>query len=172
MTATKPPQLFIDGEFRTAEKCEPVLEAATGELLGDGGSATEADIDAAVAAARAALPEWRSSSPDHRAGALKAFAAALHRRAETTDVLVSRENGMPMSLSRSANGLFPAALLSYYAKLVTTIAIEEVRPSPVGHTIVRREPVGVVAAIVPWNYPLLMACWKVCPASPRPSPPN
>ena len=56
MTATKPPQLFIDGEFRTAEKCEPVLEAATGELLGDGGSATEADIDAAVAAAREHRP--------------------------------------------------------------------------------------------------------------------
>ena len=87
-----------------------------------------------------------------------------HRRAETTDVLVSRENGMPMSLSRSANGLFPAALLSYYAKLVTTIAIEEVRPSPVGHTIVRREPVGVVAAIVPWNYPQALAAFKLAPA--------
>lgn len=158
------PQLFIDGEFRPADKAEPVLEAATGELLGDGASATEADIDAAVAAARAALPDWSSASPDHRAAVLKAFAAALHRRAESTPVLVTRENGMPMSLSQSANGLFPAALLGYYANLITQTPIEEIRPSRTGHTIVRREPVGVVAAIVPWNYPQALAAFKLAPA--------
>jgi aldehyde dehydrogenase (NAD+) len=156
--------LFIDGEFRVADKAQPVLEAATGELLGDGASATEADIDAAVAAARAALPQWRSTSPDHRAKVLKAFAAALHQRADSTDKLVTRENGMPMRLSRSANGLFPAALLNYYAKLITQTPIEEVRPSATGHTIVRREPVGVVAAIVPWNYPQALAAFKLAPA--------
>ena len=164
MTVKTPPQLFIDGEFRIADKAEPVLEAATGELLGDGGSATEADIDAAVAAARAALPEWSSASPDHRAAVLRAFAAALRKRANATDELVTRENGMPMSLSRSANGLFPAALMGYYAKLVTSTPIEEVRPSATGHTIVRREPVGVVAAIVPWNYPQALAAFKIAPA--------
>jgi aldehyde dehydrogenase (NAD+) len=159
-----PPQLFIDGEFHIADKAEPVLEAATGELLGDGASATEADIDAAVAAARAALPEWRGASPDHRAAVLKAFAAALHQRAASTSELVSRENGMPMSLSGGANGLFPAALLGYYAKLITRTPIEEIRPSATGHTIVRREPVGVVAAIVPWNYPQALAAFKFAPA--------
>ncbi len=161
---SKNPELFIDGEFRVADKAIPVLEAATGELLGDGASATEADIDAAVAAARAALPGWRSSSPDHRAKVLKAFAAALHQRAESTTELVTRENGMPMRLSRGANGLFPAALLSYYAKLITETSIEEVRPSATGHTIVRREAVGVVAAIVPWNYPQALAAFKLAPA--------
>ena len=84
-----------------------MIEAATGELLGDGASATEADVDAAVAAARAALPDWRATSPDHRAGVLKAFAAALHRRAESTDILVTRENGMPMSLSRKTTAARP-----------------------------------------------------------------
>ncbi len=161
---TESPQLFIDGEFRPAEEAVPVLEAATGEPLGDGASATAADIDAAVAAARAALGEWRSTSPDHRARLLLAFAAALHRRAEGTGELVSRENGMPMRLSRGANGLFPAALLGYYAKLITETPIEEVRPSLIGHTIVRREPVGVVAAIVPWNYPQALAAFKLAPA--------
>lgn len=156
--------LFIDGEFRAAAKAEPVLEAATGELLGDGGSATVADIDAAVAAARAALPGWASSSPDHRAGVLKAFAAALHQRAGETSELVSRENGMPITLSGGANGVFPAALLGYYAKLVTALPTEEIRPSATGHTIVRREPVGVVAAIVPWNYPQALAAFKLAPA--------
>ncbi len=161
---SKNPELFIDGEFRIADKAIPVLEAATGELLGDGASATEADIDAAVAAARAALPEWRSSSPDHRAKVLKAFAAALHQRAASTTELVTRENGMPMRLSRGANGLFPAALLNYYATLITETPIEEVRPSATGHTIVRREAVGVVAAIVPWNYPQALAAFKLAPA--------
>lgn len=164
MTTLGDPQLFIDGEFRVADKAEPVLEAATGELLGDGGSATEADIDAAVAAARTALPEWRSASPEHRAEVLNRFAAALHQRAASTSELVSRENGMPMSLSSGANGLFPAALLGYYATLITEVPIEEVRPSRNGHTIVRREPVGVVGAIVPWNYPQALAAFKFAPA--------
>ncbi len=161
---TKNPLLFVDGEFLVADKAEPVLEAATGELLGDGGSATESDIDAAVAAARAALPGWAASSPDHRAGVLKAFAAALHQRARDTSELVSRENGMPISLSGAANGLFPAGLLGYYAKLIATVPVEEVRRSATGHTVVRREPVGVVAAIVPWNYPQALAAFKFAPA--------
>ena len=164
MTAASCPNLYIGGQFRVAEKAEPVLEAATGQSLGDGASATAADIDAAVAAARAALREWRSSSPDHRAKLLTAFAAALHERAASTNELVTRENGMPMRLSRSANGLFPAALLGYYAKLVTETPIEEIRPSMAGHTIVRREAVGVVAAIVPWNYPQALAAFKLAPA--------
>jgi aldehyde dehydrogenase (NAD+) len=161
---TESPRLYIDGEFRVCDKPEPVIEAATGEPLGDGASGTEADVDAAVVAARAALPHWRSASPDHRANVLTAFAAALQQRAKGTSELVSRENGMPMRLSRSANGLFPAALLGYYAKLITETPIEEVRPSMTGHTIVRREPVGVVGAIVPWNYPQALAAFKLAPA--------
>jgi len=164
MTAATSPRVFIDGEFHRAAQAEPVLEAATGEPIGDGASGTAAEVDAAVAAARAALPQWRSASPEHRAGVLGTFAAALHARAQTTDKLVTRENGMPMSLSRGANGLFPAALLGYYAKLITETPIEQIRPSAMGHTIVRREPVGVVAAIVPWNYPQALAAFKLAPA--------
>ncbi|MCX2929635.1 aldehyde dehydrogenase [Mycobacterium sp. CVI_P3] len=157
-------QIFIGGRFRIAEQVQPVIEAATGEPLGDGASATHADIDAAVAAAAAALPGWQSASPDHRAEVLSAFAAALDRRARTTDELVTRENGMPMSLSRGANGRFPAALVRYYAQLITDTPIEEIRPSMIGHTVVRREAIGVVAAIVPWNYPQALAAFKLAPA--------
>ena len=163
-TAVRGAEFYIGGEFRTAENREPVREAATGELLGDGASATVADNDAAVTSARAALPGWSSASVGHRAKVLEAFAAALHRRADSTGELVSRENGMPIALSRGANGQFPAALLGYYAKLITEIPIEEIRPSMSGHTIVRREPVGVVAAIVPWNYPQALAAFKLAPA--------
>ncbi len=156
--------VFIDGRLRAADRAEPVLEAATGEPLGDGASATAAEVDEAVAAARAALAEWSSASPDHRAEVLGGFAAALQQRARTTEQLVTRENGMPMSLSRGANGAFPAALLRYYAQLITETPIEEIRPSVIGHTIVRREPVGVVAAVVPWNYPQALSAFKLAPA--------
>jgi aldehyde dehydrogenase (NAD+) len=148
----------------TAENAEPVVEAATGEPLGDGARVTESGIDEAVAAARSALPGWRDSSPEHRARLLIALADALKSRAQSTSELVTRENGMPISLSRGANGAFPPMLLKYYAKLITEIPVEEIRPGVTGHTIVRREAVGVVAAIIPWNYPQALAAMKVAPA--------
>ncbi len=156
--------LYINGQFRAAGQTETVLEAATGERLGDGASATNADVDEAVSAARAALPDWRSTPPQQRAEILIAFATELQQRARGTAELVTRENGMPISLSRNANGAFPAALLRYYAQLITKTPIEEVRPSMMGHTIVRRQAVGVVAAIVPWNYPQALAAFKFAPA--------
>ena len=157
-------RVFIGGRFRAAEKVMPVVEAATGEPLGDGASATESDIDDAVFAARSALHGWRSSPPEYRAEVLTAFAAALRSRADSTNELVTRENGMPISLSRGVNGAFPAALLRYYAKLITESPVEEVRPSAIGHTIVRREAVGVVGAVIPWNYPQALAAMKIAPA--------
>jgi aldehyde dehydrogenase (NAD+) len=155
-------QVYIGGKFRATDT-HPVVEAATGERLGDGASASSADIDDAVAAARAALPGWRATPPQDRAALLVAFGAALTARAKSTTVLVSRENGMPVKLSRGANGAFPAVLLNYYAGLVVETPTEEIRPSAIGHTIVRREPVGVVAAITPWNYPQALAAMKIAP---------
>ena len=156
-------QMYIDGKFRTADRVQPVIEAATGEPLGDGASAALTDIDDAVAAARTALPQWRSRSAEDRAGVLFAFAAALKARAQSTVELVTRENGMPVSLSRGANGAFPALLVGYYAKMITESAVEEIRPGVTGHTIVRKEPVGVVGAITPWNYPQALAAFKIAP---------
>jgi acyl-CoA reductase-like NAD-dependent aldehyde dehydrogenase len=157
-------QLFIDGQFRAAAAVEPVLEAATGQPLGDGASASQADVFEAVAAARSALPEWKSSAPVERAEVLLRFAAALQSRAADTAEIVTRENGMPMSLSRIVNGFAPAALVKYYAKLITKTEDEEIRPGKAGHTIVRREAVGVVGAITPWNFPQGLAIAKVAPA--------
>ncbi|MCV7433525.1 aldehyde dehydrogenase [Mycolicibacterium bacteremicum] len=156
--------LFIGGEFRTASQATPVIEAATEEQLGLGSAATESEIDAAVAAARAALPGWQHTPAAERAAALRRFADALHQRGADTQQLCSRENGMPIRLSRGANGLYPALLLRYYADLIEHGAQEETRPAAIGHTIVRREPVGVVAAITPWNYPQALAAMKIAPA--------
>ena len=155
-------RLFIAGRFRAAAEVEPVTEAATEELLGHGASATPAEVDDAVTAARSALPEWRSASQEHRAAVMAAFAAALRSREETTGELISREIGLPVMLSRKFNGIRPAMLLEYYASL--QVPVEEVRPSTTGHTIVRHEAVGVVAAIAPWNVPHLLAIQKIAPA--------
>lgn len=157
-------RVFIDGRFRTAAAVEPVIEAATGERLGDGSSATESEIDDAVAAAGSALDSWRVTPVAERAAVLIRFADALAARAAITNELCTRENGMPIRLSRGSNGAFPAALLRYYAGLIGESEQEEVRPAMIGHTIVRREAVGVVGAITPWNYPQALAAMKIAPA--------
>jgi aldehyde dehydrogenase (NAD+) len=156
-------RLFIGGEFREADKVEPVIEAATGDPLGDGSAATESEIDDAVAAARSALDGWRSTPAAERADLLNRLADALAARAADTNQLCTRENGMPIRLSRGANGVFPATLLRYYADMIANAEDEEIRPSMIGHTIVRREPVGVVGAITPWNYPQALAAMKIAP---------
>jgi aldehyde dehydrogenase (NAD+) len=156
-------RLFIGGEFREADKVEPVIEAATGDPLGDGSAATESEIDDAVAAARSALDGWRSTPAAERADMLNRLADALAARAADTNQLCTRENGMPIRLSRGANGAFPATLLRYYADMIANAEDEEIRPSMIGHTIVRREPVGVVGAITPWNYPQALAAMKIAP---------
>jgi aldehyde dehydrogenase (NAD+) len=157
-------ELFIDGEFRPAGATEPVFEAATERLLGQGPRAGEADIDDAVAASGEALHDWRTTAATERARLLERMADALEARAERTSELCTRETGAPIAFSRQANGLLPAAVLRYYATLIQKVDIEEVRPSASGHTIVRREPVGVVGAIVPWNVPQVLAAVKLAPA--------
>ncbi|RSD10240.1 aldehyde dehydrogenase [Amycolatopsis eburnea] len=161
-------RFFIDGRW-----VEPLgtgthvaLEAATGEPLGTAALGTDADIDAAVRAARRALDEgpWGRTTASERAAVLRRFTAALAARADATSTLVSRENGMPIGLSAAFNGAAPAGLLQMYADLIETTPLESVRPSPAGSTVVRREPVGVVGAITPWNYPQVLAVMKIAPA--------
>ncbi|OUC80739.1 aldehyde dehydrogenase [Gordonia lacunae] len=160
--------LFLGGRWTPAESGTgyDVIEAATEKPLGRSALAGPADIDRAVGEARSALSgPWRSMGPDERADVLDRFAAALTVRARDTAQLVSRENGMPIALSKSVNGYGPAAMLSYYANLIRAGDAEDVRPSAFGgRTVVRREPVGVVAAITPWNYPQPLAAMKIAPA--------
>ena len=157
-------RVFVDGHFRNAAEGAPVIEAATGEPLGNGSAATVSEIDDAVAAARTALPGWSATHAAERAEVLVRFADALLARAADTNELCTRENGMPIRLSRGSNGMFPPMLLRYYAGLIADSSDEEIRPAMVGQTIVRREAVGVVAAITPWNYPQALAVMKIAPA--------
>ncbi|WP_067856140.1 aldehyde dehydrogenase [Nocardia shimofusensis] len=160
--------LFIGGRWVAPRHggSTDVIEAATEKVLGRAASASTADIDAAVVAARTALHgPWADYTAEQRADVLDRFAAALKVRAKSTAALVSRENGMPITLSISVNGYGPAAMFSYYAGLIRAAASEDVRPSMFGgRTVVRREPIGVVAAVTPWNYPQPLSAMKIAPA--------
>ncbi|MCW2560202.1 MAG: aldehyde dehydrogenase, partial [Mycobacterium sp.] len=99
-------RVFVDGRFRNAVEGQSVIEAATGEPLGNGSAATESEIDEAVAAARGSLAGWSATPAEERAEVLVRFADALVARAAETNELCTRENGMPIRLSRGANGIF------------------------------------------------------------------
>lgn len=160
--------LYIDGEWRapTSTDVIEVWSATSEEKIGQVPDSTPADVDAAVAAAGRAFRHWSAAAPAERADVMDRFAAALGSRADLTARLVSEQNGMPISISTVAEGQGPAGLLGYYAALARATELEELRPALAGNgtTLVRKEPVGVVAAIAPWNFPALLAMMKIAPA--------
>ncbi|HVV11253.1 aldehyde dehydrogenase [Amycolatopsis sp.] len=161
--------LFIDGGWvppATGRRIE-VVNATTEEPLGSVPEAGEEDVDRAVSAARAAFESspWATAEPAERADVLNRFADALEKRGSQLTRTVSLQNGMPLSLSEQFEGGYAVALLRYYAALATSTDFEERRASPLGFdTLIRRSPVGVVGAIVPWNYPVVLAITKIAPA--------
>ncbi|WHU47632.1 aldehyde dehydrogenase [Gordonia sp. L191] len=173
MTTVEPTtrtELFIGGRFRAPASTAtlPVISPLTEQQIGTVPESITADVDAAVDAARTAFASsgWRSMPAAERATILNRFADALQARADSRATAVSTENGMPITLSRFAEGAAPVQLLRYYAGLIGTLPVEERRssqPMP-GTTVVRREPVGVVAAIAPWNFPAILSMFKIAPA--------
>ncbi|MFT3792292.1 MAG: aldehyde dehydrogenase [Rudaea sp.] len=144
-----------------------LINAATEEEIGSVPEASNADIDRAVAAARHAFDHsgWAALPAADRAAALKRFVAALSKRSPDLARAVSSQNGMPIGLSQMLEGQFSIGLVDYYAGLATSVQAEEKRPSQMGtETIVTRRPIGVVAAIVPWNFPVTLALSKIAPA--------
>ena len=160
-------RLFIDGRWVSPSgSVIDVIEAATEQIMGRVALSGTSDIDAAVdSAARAGRGSWSTLAVDERSKLLLAFADALERRARDTAALVSRQNGMPVALSIGANGYFPAILIRYYADLIRGQEGVDVRPGMRGTTTrVTFRPIGVVAAITPWNYPQALAAMKIAPA--------
>lgn len=170
MTTIEWNSLFIGGDWVEPASSQriDVVNANTEEHLGSVPEGTEADIDRAVEAARRAFEEpggWAEWEPARRAEVMERLADALHRRAGEMAERVSSQNGMPVTLSQGFEGEFPGVLLRYYAELARTTAVEEVREALLGgSTLVRREPIGVVGAIVPWNFPQCLAAFKYAPA--------
>ena len=136
------------------------VSSTTEEEIGRSPEGAPADVDAAVAAARDALPRWRALAADERIGYMHDLAAALEKRAEELGTLIAQEVGTPIEAATRANAHGPAAFLRYFARLAVDLDEDEVR----GPTLVHREPVGVVGMIVPWNYPVGLIHFKLAPA--------
>jgi acyl-CoA reductase-like NAD-dependent aldehyde dehydrogenase len=162
-------ELFIGGDWvapRGADRIT-VFAASTEEQVGSVPEGTNADIDAAVGVARKAFEDpsgWSSWPAEERAQALERLAAALEGRAGDTAHRVSLQNGMPIAISQRTESVFPAVLARYYAAMIRETVLDEDRQGLLGATIhVLRRPVGVVGAIVPWNYPQTLTMFKLAP---------
>jgi acyl-CoA reductase-like NAD-dependent aldehyde dehydrogenase len=145
-----------------------VFSPNTEDEIGSVPDSDRADVDAAVTAGRAAFDDpggWSQWEPAARAAAMERFALAIDERAEAIAALVSKQNGMPIFLSKAADSRRPGQLLRYYADLISAGPGEEIREGSTGaRTMVRRVPQGVVAAVVPWNFPNTLAALKYAPA--------
>ncbi|HEX9241448.1 MAG TPA: aldehyde dehydrogenase family protein [Anaeromyxobacter sp.] len=143
----------------------PVVNPATGEKIMDAPAAGAPDVDRAVQAARAALEgPWRRLSPRDRGTAIRRLADALWERREEFALVESLENGKTFREAIRGDVAPGAATLAYWAEAPTRILGEVLPVAGPFHTYLLREPVGVVGAIVPWNYPTCLACWKLGPA--------
>ncbi|KAL7607246.1 hypothetical protein Lser_V15G17183 [Lactuca serriola] len=167
-------QLFIDGEWREPVRKNriPVVNPATEQIIGDIPAATSEDVDIAVKAARKALKrnggkEWATASGAHRAKYLRAIAAKITEKKPELAKLEAIDNGKP--LDEAAWDIDDVAgCFEYNADLAEALDAKQNAPIDLPmdtfkcHVI--REPIGVVGLITPWNYPLLMATWKIAPA--------
>ena len=168
--ATGHDTLFIGGEWVAPSSPAriDVLNASTGELTASVPEASEADADAAVAAARRAFDDpsgWSSWEPARRASALERLAAELEARAQEIGRAVSLQNGMPIALSPVIEGMTSVGTLRYMASLLGSSPVEEEMSRFLGGDLaIRHEPVGVIAGIVPWNYPQTLSSFKYAPA--------
>jgi len=163
-------KLFIGGEWVPpgSPAAIEVHNASTGERIGTVPEAAEADADSAVAAARRAFEDpsgWSSWEPARRAAALERLAAELEARAPEIGRLVSMQNGMPVAHSPLIEGMTPVGTLRYVAGLLASSPVEEETARFLGgNLVIRHEPVGEIAGIVPWNYPQTLSSFKYAPA--------
>jgi len=160
-------KLFINNEWRPASsgKTMPVVNPATEEVIAEVPSADRTDVDLAVEAARAALAgPWSQLSARERGRLVRKLGDRLMERADDVARLETLHNGKPISESRQIEIPAAAECFEYYGGWSDKVMGETIPVKGNHLTYTLREPVGVVAAIVPWNFPLLLAAWKVAPA--------
>ncbi|MFN8160984.1 MAG: aldehyde dehydrogenase family protein [Solirubrobacterales bacterium] len=163
-----PRGLLIDGEFVDAADgaTMPCHNPATGNVQAEVAVAGAEDVDRAVRSGRAAFEgAWRDLTPSARGKVLWRLADLIEEHAEELALIESLDNGKPLAEAMGDMG-FSAETFRYYAGAATKIDGRTVTPSNPGnwHAYTRREPLGVVGQIIPWNFPLMMAAWKVAPA--------
>jgi aldehyde dehydrogenase (NAD+) len=153
---------YIDGRWVAPSFLDTieVTDSSTAELYATIPAGERADVDAAVGAARRAFADWSQTLPEQRAEFLQKIADGLSARGDELARTIATEVGMPLRFSTTVQVRGPIASWSHYATLAREFPYEE----RVGNSVVAREPVGVVAAITPWNYPLNQITMKVAPA--------
>ena len=166
-TDVKTYENFIDGEWTAPAEgqTEAVLNPATGQTIANAPLSTKEDVDRAVAAARTAFESWSQTTPMERSSALLKLADALEERAEEIGRLEATNAGKP--LQAFMDDEVPALVdnLRFFAGAARNLEGKAAGEYLDGYTSwIRREPVGVVGQIAPWNYPLMMAIWKIGPA--------
>jgi len=158
---------FVNGEWVAPADgaTEAVVNPATGEDLARAPLSSAADVDAAVHAARAAFPGWSTTTPGERAHAILKFADALEARGDEFAELESLNAGKPIQAFKDDE--IPAMVdhLRFFAGASRVLEGKAAGEYLEGYTsIIRREPIGVIGQIAPWNYPMMMAIWKIGPA--------
>lgn len=158
--------LYINGQWVPASdgKVFTAYNPATGEKLAECAEATKEDVDAAVKAAWAAFPAWRDMGIAERAGILEKIADIIDENAELLATIESMDNGKPIRETMAIDVPYSSDHFRYFAG---AIRVEEGKASVLDGnmmSLILLEPIGVVGQIVPWNFPFLMAAWKLAPA--------
>src|SRR2546421_7615640 len=172
ITASKaklePGRLLIDGQWTDGAKKFDTINPATGEVLTQVVEASPEAVDRAVAAARKAFEDrsgpWRKMSASERGRLIWRLADLVEKHIDELAELETLDNGKPIFESRYVDMPMVIDVLRYYAGWATKIHGETVNTSEIAFTYTLREPIGVVGLIIPWNFPLLLASWKLGPA--------
>src|SRR5881227_1824298 len=155
-------KIFIDGAWvaSTGKGTLEVVNSTTEEVMGTIPEGTPEDVDKAVKAAKAAFASWSQTSVEERGKYLQRITEGLQARMGEIAQTVAQEVGMPINLSTMIQAGLPTMTFGSMAQIVDGFPFEE----QVGNSLVVREPIGVVGAITPWNYPLHQIAAKVAPA--------
>ncbi|EMA4136431.1 aldehyde dehydrogenase PuuC [Cronobacter turicensis] len=161
-------RLFYQGDYRQAASGDTftVVNPATSQPLAEVARGAKRDVDAAVASARAVFErgDWSQAAPAMRKAVLTRMAALMEQHHEELALLESLDTGKPIRHSLRDDIPGAARALRWYAEAVDKLYGEVAPTDSASLAMIVREPVGVVAAVVPWNFPLLLACWKLGPA--------
>jgi acyl-CoA reductase-like NAD-dependent aldehyde dehydrogenase len=168
MEATAKPEikvhnkLYINGQWVTPSGAGmiDVINSTTEEVMGRVPEGSSEDVNAAVAAAKAAFGKWSTTTTEERARYLQLISDRLIMRKDEIAAVIAAEVGMPLPLATAVQAGMPAAVMGSYAKMLGEFKFEE----QIGNAVVAKEPVGVVGCITPWNFPLHQVVCKVAPA--------
>ncbi|MGZ5401985.1 MAG: gamma-aminobutyraldehyde dehydrogenase [Aeromicrobium sp.] len=158
---------FIDGATSAAAdgRTYDVIDPTTAQVYAKAPLSGEADIDRANKAAAKAFESWRDTTPYERQKAMLKLAAAVEERAEEIVAVESKDTGKPLALTMSEEMYQATEVLTFFAGAARVLEGKSAGEYMAGHTsMIRREPSGVCAQVTPWNYPLMMAIWKISPA--------